>query len=188
MEMEGSAAVPVGYRFEPTEKELLQYLFHYTMGLPLPCKEIKTEDLYGEKEPWEIFGDHPEEGTAVKYFYSTLKRKRAAGARFEREVGKPAETTGDGDDDGSTTRKKKRMKSSRGQWHGQDSAQPVMDDGNGGGAAAVMGFKRSFVYKREKSDQNGRWLLKEYFLNEVFPEFAGKKDFVLCRLKKKTKK
>ncbi|KAF3634023.1 putative peroxidase 52-like [Capsicum annuum] len=46
-----------GYRFHPTNKELLKYLLGFAINKPLPQQYqfMQLVNLYADKEPWEIF-------------------------------------------------------------------------------------------------------------------------------------
>ncbi|XXG49708.1 hypothetical protein AAC387_Pa02g3810 [Persea americana] len=49
-------ALPSGFRFQPTDQELLVcYLRRKIHNLPLPCNVIKEIELRNH-DPWEIFG------------------------------------------------------------------------------------------------------------------------------------
>ena len=50
-----SMAVPYGYRFHPTDEELLVYLKRKIHNLPLPCDIIKEVELY-KYDPSELTG------------------------------------------------------------------------------------------------------------------------------------
>ncbi|KAA8542684.1 hypothetical protein F0562_023817 [Nyssa sinensis] len=76
-----------GIRFHPTDQELIEdYLLYKVMGIPLVLEDlVKESDLYGDKEPWEIFDTAAER---IQYFFTKLKKKSVAGSRFSRTVGK----------------------------------------------------------------------------------------------------
>nr|GMC54764.1 NAC transcription factor [Ipomoea batatas] len=94
------------------------------------------------------------------------KAKSMKGSRVQRTVGR------------------KMMEKQSGNWHGQDKGKAVVDkDGK-----FLMGYKRSFVYKNESEpEQNGQWLLKEFYLPETiirraraeFRIVEEREDFVL---------
>nr|GMD17055.1 NAC domain-containing protein 78-like [Ipomoea batatas] len=75
-----------GYIFKPTDKELMQYLEGFVLGKPLKhtFDFIALEDLYGEKEPAEIFGSG---NPMTRYYFTELTRKCQGGSRFLRRVG-----------------------------------------------------------------------------------------------------
>nr|GMD60677.1 NAC domain-containing protein 78-like [Ipomoea batatas] len=45
----------LGDRFQPKDYELLTILLRFVLGMDCDDTNIRHEDLYGEKEPWEIF-------------------------------------------------------------------------------------------------------------------------------------
>ncbi|XP_031100832.1 NAC domain-containing protein 96-like [Ipomoea triloba] len=167
--------IPWGYHFRPGDDELVKYLYQYEAGGPEPSEElIRKEDIFGDKEPWELFRCNS--GEKVQYFFTQLKmkaKKSMEGSRFERTVGKKVNG--------------KRP----GTWHGQDKGSPVLVNSNG----ALLGYKRSFLYKNEnEKDHHKKWLLKEFYLcedlikilSEKYPtSFSQRKSFVLCALRKK---
>nr|XP_023925232.1 NAC domain-containing protein 2-like [Quercus suber] len=78
-----------GYRFDPTDEELVtNYLRKKNMGKPIPLNPVKDCDLYGKKEPWEIWDMFSAGDTVVKqlYFFTKLKTYDN-GTRFDRRVG-----------------------------------------------------------------------------------------------------
>nr|GMD21717.1 NAC domain-containing protein 78-like [Ipomoea batatas] len=160
----------LGHRFQPSDYELLMILFRFVTGMG--CYDdaknvIRHEDIYGDKEPWELF--HWDLDEKFHYFFTQLKRKSKASSslRFARRVGK-----------------------SLGTWHGQDKGKPIIHKRTG----ALLGYKRSFVYRnKEEPEQDRQWLLKEFYLSdavmkkatEMYPILEHTKDFVLCRLQRK---
>ncbi|RWR72111.1 NAC transcription factor 29-like protein [Cinnamomum micranthum f. kanehirae] len=76
-----SMRVPCGYRFRPTEKELLKYLKRKIDNLPLPCDLIKEVELY-KFDPTH-FGSRGEEKC---YFFTSTYRKYRNGNRPSRST------------------------------------------------------------------------------------------------------
>ncbi|XP_019163556.1 PREDICTED: uncharacterized protein LOC109159903 [Ipomoea nil] len=155
-----------GFIFKPTDKELLQYLEAFVLGKPLKHTSdfFSMEDLYGAKEPSEIFGSG---GLMTRYYFTELRRKSERGSRFLRNVG------------------------DRGTWKGQDAGQPIRV---GKKTKTVMGFKKSLRYEAKKSKSKGGaderrgevWLMKEYSLSDDYlrDKNVVPKDVVLCRIKR----
>ncbi|KAJ4851218.1 hypothetical protein Tsubulata_041923 [Turnera subulata] len=80
--------IPRGYVFSPKEEELLgYYLRRRVNGQPLPQGVIKECDVYGDKNPWEIFREMKPNSSSSSsstddpfYVFTRLKkRKRTAG-------------------------------------------------------------------------------------------------------------
>nr|GMD55348.1 NAC domain-containing protein [Ipomoea batatas] len=171
MEME----IPLGLFFQPFDYDVLRFLFEFVTGTNNSADEeglIHEEDMFGEKEPWELIRYGPSEN--MVYFLTKLKKKGKlkTGCRVERTVGK-------------------KVKGKKpGNWHGQDKGKPVFDEKG----KYVMGYKRCFVYKnRSEPEQDGQWLMKEFSLPETivkkaraaYPIVEERKDFVLCRVERK---
>nr|GMD51853.1 NAC domain-containing protein [Ipomoea batatas] len=168
MEME----IPLGLFFQPFDYDLVRFLFEFVRGTNNSEGLIHEEDIFGDKEPWELIRYGPSENMA--YFLTKLKKrgKSMTARRVERTVGK-------------------KVKGKKpGNWHGQDKGKPVFDEKG----KYVMGYKRCFVYKnRSEPEQDGQWLMKEFSLPETivkkarakYPIVEERKDFVLCRVERK---
>ncbi|GMJ02435.1 hypothetical protein HRI_003912700 [Hibiscus trionum] len=75
----------VGYRFKPTDTELIQcYLFKKEKGELIPCDIIRDWEIYGgeDKEPWKLFGE-----TSSKTFYVFTKLKKKSKQKIDRIAG-----------------------------------------------------------------------------------------------------
>ncbi|KAM3337032.1 hypothetical protein P3S68_032732 [Capsicum galapagoense] len=76
----------------------------------------------------------------------------------------------------------------KGTWKGQNSGNPIED--NGLKKNTTIGYKRSLKYKsdNEKDENNDKWLMKEYFLpDEYFRKSSKNYTFVICKIKEKKK-
>ncbi|KAL3633025.1 hypothetical protein CASFOL_026009 [Castilleja foliolosa] len=158
------ATYPLGFRFHPSEEEMMKYLLQ-KVTQTLPCNVdnfIGTADLYGHKEPWDIFGGDSED--KERYFFTELKKvgKKKPGQRISRNVGD-------------------------GYWSNKGQKSPIYGTNREG----LVGYKRCFRYesKNDDNDRSGIWLLKEYVLADnvkrrVKEEFQ---DYALCVLKRKEK-
>ncbi|OMO69178.1 No apical meristem (NAM) protein [Corchorus capsularis] len=79
--------LPPGFRFRPTEEQLLHgYLLKKVRGEALPCDIVTDCEIYGErdKEPWKIFDEN---STEKFYVFTQLKKKNPNGKRIERKAG-----------------------------------------------------------------------------------------------------
>ncbi|GAV83380.1 NAM domain-containing protein [Cephalotus follicularis] len=80
------SGLPMGFHFLPTEEDLIDYLRRKVKKLPLPLSVVPGIviecDLYGDKEPWEIFDPHSTES-----FYAFTRLKRRSQSRIERRAG-----------------------------------------------------------------------------------------------------
>nr|GMD18164.1 NAC domain-containing protein 78-like [Ipomoea batatas] len=153
-----------GYIFKPTDKELMQYLEGFVLGKPLKhtFDFIALEDLYGEKEPAEIFGSGD---PMTRYYFTELTRKCERGSRFWRGVGE------------------------RGTWKGQDAGHPirVRDKVMGFRKSLKYEMKKSKSKGRLGDRPGESWLMKEYSLSDDYlrDKHVVLKDVVLCRIRRR---
>jgi hypothetical protein len=134
--------IPVGYKFHPTEEELIDlYLVRKNRGQRLPCDTVKEYDLYGMEEPWEIWNKF--EGGRVSvddqevFFFTKLKSKNTSKIRIDRRV-------------------------ASGTWKGESNAQILRVRDH----KTCIGLKSKFKYINDKSEQNSKWLMHEYSLKK----------------------
>ncbi|KAK6233655.1 hypothetical protein QUC31_006061 [Theobroma cacao] len=151
----------VGFGFKPSDRSLTCYLFSKVTSksmLHLDQVQIKDFDLYGEKEPWEIWDLHGGcnlQSDEDLYFFTKLKKKSQNGSRINRSVG-------------------------TGTWMGEDSGKPIYSQLS---AIQPLGFKRRFRYEGGVPQQVGQWIMHEYSLNTTLvPE--NDQGYVLCRVRK----
>ncbi|XVE84207.1 hypothetical protein DITRI_Ditri16bG0151700 [Diplodiscus trichospermus] len=87
----GGVKMPIGFRFHPTDEELVvHYLKRKALCLPLPASVIPEFDVF-QTDPWSLPGDLKEN----RYFFSTRscngghnKRKRVSGSGYWKPIGK----------------------------------------------------------------------------------------------------
>ncbi|KAK6241488.1 NAC domain - like 10 [Theobroma cacao] len=134
-----AAAAPtlvVGLRFQPSDALLMGYLYCKVSGKMHMGDVIKECDLYGQKEPWELWelygGDKLQPGEDL-YFYTQLK-KTLDGSRINRSVG-------------------------TGTWMGEDFNEPITF------SQKLLGYKQRYTYEDGVTEQVGRWIMQEYNLN-----------------------
>ncbi|KAG4923026.1 hypothetical protein AAZX31_18G282100 [Glycine max] len=76
----GELRLPPGFRFHPTDEELvLQYLKRKVFSCPLPASIIPEVDVC-KSDPWDLPGDLEQE----RYFFSTKEAKYPNGNRSNR--------------------------------------------------------------------------------------------------------
>lgn len=79
----GVLRLPPGFRFHPTDEELvLQYLRRKVYSCPLPASIIPEVDVC-KADPWDLPGDCAQE----RYFFSTREAKYPNGNRSNRATG-----------------------------------------------------------------------------------------------------
>ncbi|KAK1369067.1 hypothetical protein POM88_035159 [Heracleum sosnowskyi] len=168
-----SLQLPPGFRFYPTDNELLNlYLKPKVLGKDLPCDIIAEKKLYGQNSnPWDVFDDLSTDWMIIDnlktvYVFTPLTKIAA-------------ESTSRGG--GGQGKKENYMKTAGcGNWHGETSRKPIMENDR------VIGFKRLLVYQindvdfRSRyggvdSNRIGHWLMHEYVL-------CGYEDYALCRI------
>lgn len=162
--------LPPGFRFHPTDEELVvHYLKKKAASAPLPVTIIAEVDLY-KFDPWElpakaIFGEQE------WYFFSPRDRKYPNGARPNRAA-------------------------TSGYWKATGTDKPVMT----AGGTQKVGVKKALVFYGGKPPKGIKtnWIMHEYRLVDNKPsskppgcDFVNKKgslrldDWVLCRIYKK---
>ncbi|OIT31902.1 PREDICTED: NAC domain-containing protein 83-like [Nicotiana attenuata] len=76
----GILRLPPGFRFRPTDEELVvQYLKRKVLSFPLPASIIPEVEIH-KSDPWDLPGDLEEE----RYFFSTREVKYPNGNRSNR--------------------------------------------------------------------------------------------------------
>ncbi|XP_039025700.1 LOW QUALITY PROTEIN: NAC transcription factor 56-like [Hibiscus syriacus] len=163
--------LPPGFRFHPTDEELVvHYLKKKASSAPLPVSIIAEVDLY-KFDPWEL----PAKATFGEqewYFFSTRDRKYPNGARPNRAA-------------------------TSGYWKVTGTDKPVLTSGG----TQKVGVKKALVFYGGKPPKGIKtnWIMHEYRLadnkiNNKPPgcDLGNKKnslrldDWVLCRIYKKS--
>ncbi|KAG8364552.1 hypothetical protein BUALT_Bualt18G0009000 [Buddleja alternifolia] len=168
--------VPEGFRFVPTEEELIRsYLLKKAMGLPLPSKHILEKEVYGEKaSPWDVLSDvseaywdlhvpmniHDEKEKQIKkvkktiYVFTRLKRVNGR-IRFARIAG-------------------------CGTWKGQ-AVRTIYNINR-----EEIGMMKTFTFIANNKGGgliNDHWIMHEYSLSGVsLRRVVEDKDYVICRI------
>ncbi|GMI86268.1 VND-interacting 2, NAC domain containing protein 83 [Hibiscus trionum] len=87
----GGVKMPIGYRFHPTDEELVvHYLKRKAFNLPLPASVIPEFDVL-QTDPWNLPGDVKENKYVFSKRYgndSNNKCKRVAGRGYWKPIGK----------------------------------------------------------------------------------------------------
>ncbi|XP_051125469.1 NAC transcription factor 56-like [Andrographis paniculata] len=165
--------LPPGFRFHPTDEELVvHYLKKKAASAPLPVAIIAEVDLY-KFDPWEL----PAKATFGEqewYFFSPRDRKYPNGARPNRAA-------------------------TSGYWKATGTDKPVLT----AGGTQKVGVKKALVFYGGKPPKGVKtnWIMHEYRLSEnksggggkppgcdVVPNKKGSlrlDDWVLCRIYKK---
>ncbi|KAG1361041.1 NAC domain-containing protein 22 [Cocos nucifera] len=156
MEQSGAGPELPGFRFHPTEEELLDfYLRRAVQGKKLQVDIIGTLNLY-RHDPWELPG-LARIGEREWYFFVPRDRKQSNG-------GRPNRTT------------------ERGFWKatGSDrSIRSVVDP------KRLIGLKKTLVYYQGRAPRGSKtdWVMNEYRLPN--PTTPPMEDIVLCKIYRK---
>lgn len=161
----GQPILPPGFRFHPTDEELvIHYLKLKAASRPLPVSIIAEIDLY-KFDPWDLpgkasFGEHE------WYFFSPRDRKYPNGARPNRAA-------------------------ASGYWKATGTDKPITT----GAGNQKVGVKKALVFYRGRPPKGIKtnWIMHEYRLTESGSRptsFSARKslrldDWVLCRIYKK---
>ncbi|CAO1946381.1 unnamed protein product [Urochloa humidicola] len=156
---EAELNLPPGFRFHPTDEELVvHYLCRRVARQQLPVPIIAEVDLY-KFDPWDL----PEKalfGRKEWYFFTPRDRKYPNGSRPNRAAG-------------------------RGYWKATGADKPITPKGSGRAA----GIKKALVFYSGKAPRGVKtdWIMHEYRLADA-DRAPGKKgsqkldEWVLCRL------
>ncbi|XP_024171949.1 NAC domain-containing protein 101-like [Rosa chinensis] len=147
-----SGAYPVGYRFHPTDLELVAYYLHNRVAMVDQFRSspiLDCPDFYGKNEPWLIWDMFRAQSNNMKeeetlYFFTHRKKLNPKAKKFDRKVG-------------------------LGTWSAQYSKNVVAADDD-----SVIGIKREFRYEGGSDPhQNGAWLMQGYQITSHIEEFFG---------------
>ncbi|KAH0465117.1 hypothetical protein IEQ34_005220 [Dendrobium chrysotoxum] len=178
MEKNGSELDLPGFRFHPTEEELLEfYLRRATAGKKLNFDIIGTLNLY-LYDPWDLpdmllsyscglvigFAALAKMGEREWYFFVPRDRRQANG-------GRPNRTT------------------ERGFWKATGSDRPIRSAAN---PRRLIGLKKTLVFYLGRAPHGNKtdWVMNEYRLPDVLPTSLSvpqppKEDIVLCKIYRK---
>ncbi|KAA8526856.1 hypothetical protein F0562_008915 [Nyssa sinensis] len=150
-------SLPPGFRFYPTDEELLvQYLCRKIAGQQFSLQIIGEIDLY-KFDPW-VLPSKAMFGEKEWYFFSPRDRKYPNGSRPNRVAGS-------------------------GYWKATGTDKIITTEGRKVGIKKALVFYIGKAPKGTKTD----WIMHEYRLSEPSRKTGSKKldDWVLCRIYKK---
>ncbi|GJY72863.1 NAC domain-containing protein 83-like protein [Tanacetum coccineum] len=172
----GVLRLPPGFRFHPTDEELVvQYLRRKVHSLPMPVSIIPEVDVC-KSDPWDLPGDVENE----RFFFSTREVKYPTGNRSNQAT-------------------------LSGCWKAQGLDKQIVSYSNktndnkpNNNQQVVVGMKKTLVFYKGKSPSGTRtnWIMHEYRLASQTPQTKNltegvEKSWVLCRIflnKRGTKK
>ncbi|GMI63658.1 Arabidopsis NAC domain containing protein 72, RESPONSIVE TO DESICCATION 26 [Hibiscus trionum] len=150
-------SLPPGFRFYPTDEELLvQYLCRKVAGHHFPLQIIAEIDLY-KFDPW-VLPSKAMFGEKEWYFFTPRDRKYPNGSRPNRVAGS-------------------------GYWKATGTDKVIVTDGRKVGIKKALVF---YVGKAPKGSKTN-WIMHEYRVLGISPKHGSSKldDWVLCRIYKK---
>ncbi|PKA51173.1 NAC domain-containing protein 68 [Apostasia shenzhenica] len=157
---EAELNLPPGFRFHPTDEELVvHYLCRKAAHQCLPAPIIAEVNLY-KFNPWEL-PDKALFGQREWYFFTPRDRKYPNGTRPNRAAGK-------------------------GYWKATGADKPVAPKGS----SRALGIKKALVFYSGKAPKGVKtdWIIHEYRLPDSNRSAANRKgslkldEWVLCRL------
>jgi len=158
MEKGGVIKLPPGFRFHPTDEELiLQYLRRKAFSYPLPADVIPEIDLL-RFNPWDLPGGFGEQ----KYFFNLNEAKYMSGSRSNRAT-------------------------SHGYWKATGKEKQITAT-NSRGNQVTVGLKKVLVFYQGRPPRGARtdWVMHEYRLSSTpVNSVVSSNGWVLCRIFKK---
>ncbi|XP_022733044.1 NAC transcription factor 29-like [Durio zibethinus] len=161
MERETSSGLPPGFRFHPTDEELIMYyLKNQAKSRPCPVSIIPEVDIY-KFDPWQLPGK-AEIGENEWYFFTPRDRKYPNGVRPNRA-------------------------SVSGYWKATGTDKAIYSGSKYVGVKKALVFYKGRPPKGIKTD----WIMHEYRLSDSRKQITKQNgsmrldDWVLCRIYKK---
>lgn len=150
--------LPPGFRFHPTDEELIvYYLQNQAMSRPCPVSIISEVDIY-KFDPWQL-PEKAELGEKERYFFTPRNRKYPNGVRPNRAA-------------------------VSGYWKATGTDKPIYSGSKHVGVKKSLVFYKGRPPKGLKTD----WIMHEYRLADSrrhVQHRSMKLDWVLCRIYKK---
>ncbi|KAL6504166.1 Protein CUP-SHAPED COTYLEDON [Orobanche gracilis] len=150
--------LPPGFRFHPTDEELITfYLASKVFNGSFSGVEIAEVDL-NRCEPWEL-PDVAKMGEREWYFFSLRDRKYPTGLRTNRATG-------------------------AGYWKATGKDRQVYSS-TSSSSGALLGMKKTLVFYKGRAPrgEKTRWVMHEYRLDGQFScRRTGKEEWVICRI------
>ncbi|XP_055817050.1 NAC transcription factor 32-like [Solanum dulcamara] len=148
----------LGFRFHPTDRELINYLKNFMLHEIMPPIDfIKVKDLFGDFEPWQII-----DGEKTCYFLSRLTRFKNSKKKFSRTVGS-------------------------GTWRGQTCGKPIKDLSKKNITIGYKRSLR-YESDIEKDQSEKWLMREYFLPDEYIKKNNNKDIFVICKIKDKKQK
>ncbi|KAF0921572.1 hypothetical protein E2562_009773 [Oryza meyeriana var. granulata] len=175
MVLSNPAMLPPGFRFHPTDEELIvHYLRNRAASSPCPVSIIADVDIY-KFDPWDL-PSKAAYGDREWYFFSPRDRKYPNGIRPNRAAGS-------------------------GYWKATGTDKPIHSSGGGAASNESVGVKKALVFYKGRPPKGTKtnWIMHEYRLAAADAHAANTyrpmkfrnasmrlDDWVLCRIYKKS--
>ncbi|XP_054804799.1 NAC domain-containing protein 83-like isoform X1 [Prosopis cineraria] len=150
----GELRLPPGFRFHPTDEELVvQYLKRKVLAYPLPASIIPEVHVC-KSDPWDLPGHMEQE----RYFFSTREAKYSNGSRSNRAT-------------------------LSGYWKATGLDKQILTS-KPNNHQVVVGMKKTLVFYKGKPPHGSRtdWIMHEYRLHNTQSSVVGMQNWVLCRI------
>ncbi|CAN0929062.1 V-type proton ATPase catalytic subunit A [Linum grandiflorum] len=164
--MASAQMLPPGYRFTPSDQELVGYLFNHISGFSLQniwfCPVVVC-DLYSDEEPWDIWPRSQSQRFGLPmgdvFLITKLKKSKSSSSSS------------------SSSKLSRFVGTSGATWHQSSCSKPWKVHY---GSQKLLMVQKKFSYKNTKSSEHGCWLLTEYTIS-----LDGGKTYsedAICRL------
>ncbi|KAH0680737.1 hypothetical protein KY284_021822 [Solanum tuberosum] len=155
-EMMNEQGLPPGFRFHPTDEELITFylaskVFNATFSAGIQIPQVDLNRC----EPWEL-PEVAKMGEREWYFFSLRDRKYPTGLRTNRATG-------------------------AGYWKATGKDREVYSATNG----ALLGMKKTLVFYKGRAPrgEKTKWVMHEYRLDGDFSyRYSCKEEWVICRI------
>ncbi|KAM3322352.1 hypothetical protein P3S67_003503 [Capsicum chacoense] len=177
-----------GYRFHPTDSELLAFLLRFIAEKDLRDDGYITEHDVYKQEPWVTYGcgchcggEDDGDTSSYRYFISPMHKNK---------IKKKKKSLGD---DKKKDRFCRIVGEKLGTWKQKDKGKNVIMTSFGNQSKSlIIGRKKSLCYETTRCcPDDGKWLMKEYvFCEIILNQFSKSKfrDYVICAIKRKSQK
>nr|CAB3481406.1 unnamed protein product [Digitaria exilis] len=156
MSASGEHGLPPGFRFHPTDEELVTFYLAAKVFNGACCGVDIAEVDLNRCEPWEL-PDAARMGEREWYFFSLRDRKYPTGMRTNRATG-------------------------AGYWKATGKDREVLNAATG----ALLGMKKTLVFYKGRAPrgEKTKWVLHEYRLDGDFAAArrSCKEEWVICRI------
>ncbi|KAM0880398.1 hypothetical protein ACQ4PT_033611 [Festuca glaucescens] len=153
----GEHGLPPGFRFHPTDEELVTYYLAAKVFNGACCGGVDIAEVdLNRCEPWDL-PEAARMGEREWYFFSLRDRKYPTGLRTNRATG-------------------------AGYWKATGKDREVLNAATG----AILGMKKTLVFYRGRAPrgEKTKWVLHEYRLDGDFAagRRSSKEEWVVCRI------